>query len=214
MIAGAGLEETAMSRKTRPKHHEGQAEQHHPEAGQAQEGPQEGSAGVEAGRDELLAKLQLALADFANYRKRTQREVEQARRFANDELIGSLLGVLDDMDRGLAAGRENHSPDDVLLAGMTMIHQKALDVLARFGLERMNAVGELFDPDKHSAVLQEPSHEHPPQTVIRELQKGYRLHGRTIRPSAVVVSRPPEASEPQAPRTDSDQGQDRHEGGQ
>jgi molecular chaperone GrpE len=149
---------------------------------------EEQPVGIEAERDDLLGRLQRVSADFANYKKRIQREVEHGRRFANVELVRDLLSVLDDMERGIQAGRENHPPDDPLLVGMNMVHRKALDVLGRFGVERIEAVGKPFDPEEHSAMMQEPSEEYPPRTVVKELQTGYRMNGRTIRPAAVVVS--------------------------
>lgn len=143
---------------------------------------------VQEDRDDLLARLQRVSADYLNYQKRVQRDIEQARDYANEEIIKALLGVLDDMERALEAANANHDADDPLMKGMQLVHDKAAETLGKFGLERIDAEGEPFDPDKHSAMMQEPSDEHPPQTVLRELQKGYLLKGRTIRPSAVVVS--------------------------
>ena len=165
-----------MIKKRKPKSKE--------EAALAEEAP----VSIEAEREDLLARLQRISADFLNYRKRVQRDMEQARQYANEELIKALLGVLDDMERGIQAGRENHAADEPLLVGMEMVHHKALEVLGGFGLEGIEAEGKPFDPDQHAAMLQEASEHHPPQTVLREIQKGYRLKGRTIRPSGVVVS--------------------------
>ncbi len=164
---------------------------------QAADQPQAADEPVDAQQecDELLARLQRVSADYLNYQKRMQRDIAQVREFANDELIKALLGVLDDMERALAVASESHDADDPLLAGMQMVHDKALETLGRFGLEVIDAAGEPFDPGQHSAMIQEPSEDHPPQTVLRELQKGYRLKGRTLRPSAVVVSKAPESAE-------------------
>jgi len=148
-------------------------------------------ASLESERDDLLARLQRVSADFLNYRKRVQRDMDQARQYANEELIKALLGVLDDMERGIEAGRENHASDDPLLAGMELVYEKALSVLAGFGLEKIEAKGQPFDPDQHAAMMQEISEDLPPRTVLKEVQKGYRLRGRTIRPSGVVVSQEP-----------------------
>lgn len=161
---------------------------------------------LEAERDDLLARLQRVSADYLNYQKRMQRDVEQARQFSNEGLIKSLLSVLDDMEHGLASGRQNHDPDDPLLKGMEMVRRKAMEILGKFGLERIEAEGRPFDPDQHSAMMQEPSDQHPAQTVLRELQAGYRLKGRTIRPSSVVVSHRPDDAD-QA--TDSEDADDR-----
>ena len=144
-------------------------------------------------RDDLLSRLQRVSADYVNYQKRAQRDVSEAREYANEALIKSLLPVLDDMERALDAARENHGEDDPLFQGMQLVHDKALDVLGTFGVTAIEAVGADFDPEKHAAVMQQPSDEHPPQTVLGELQRGYELKGRTIRPSSVIVSREPDA---------------------
>ena len=145
-------------------------------------------------RDDLMARLQRVSADYLNYQKRAQRDLAQAHQFANEELIKALLGVLDDMERALEAARENHSDDDPLLAGMKLVHDKTIQTLGRFGLKPIVADGKPFDPDKHSAMMEVPCDEHPPGTVLEELQKGYELHGRAIRPTAVMVSK---ASQPE-----------------
>ena len=141
-----------------------------------------------AERDDLLARLQRVSADYLNYQKRVQRDLAQAREFANEDLIKALLSVLDDMERALEAARANHGEDDPLLTGMQLVHDNALTTLGRFGLASIDAQSQPFDPEKHSAVQQMPSADHPAQTVVQELQKGYTLKGRTIRPSMVVVS--------------------------
>jgi molecular chaperone GrpE len=145
-----------------------------------------------AERDDLMERLQRVSADYLNYQKRIQRDISEAREFANAELVKSLLPVLDDMERALATARENHGEDDPLFGGLQLVHDKALETLAKFGVCVIEADGEAFDPQKHLAVMQEPSGEHPPQTVLRVIQKGYELKGRPIRPATVVVSKAPE----------------------
>ncbi len=147
---------------------------------------------LQADRDDLFARLQRTAADYANYQKRVQREMAETRDFANTRLITQLLSVLDDMERAMAAAVDS-KPDDPLLVGMQLVHDKALEVLGTFGLEIITAHGQPFDPESHSALLQQPSDDHPPHTVIQELQKGYKLKGRTIRPTAVIVSTDPES---------------------
>ena len=110
-------------------------------------------------------------------------------RFANEELIKSLLPVLDDMERALGHARENHAPDDPLLVGTELVYKKAVETLGRFGLTRIAAEGQPFDPERHSALMEQPSDKHPPRTVLKELQTGYQLRGRTIRPAHVIVSK-------------------------
>lgn len=184
-----------MSKKT--KHREHEEEKPEPKATPAGPQPEQEPMTLEQERNDLLGRLQRVSADYMNYQKRVQRDITQVRQFANEELIKALLGVLDDMERALDAARSNHDPEDPLLEGMVLVHSKALETLGKFGLEIIEADGKPFNPEEHSAMMQEPSTEHPPQTVLRELQKGYRLRGRTIRPTAVVVSTGSETEPPE-----------------
>lgn len=139
-------------------------------------------------RDDLLARLQRVSADYLNYQKRIQKDIAHSREYANESLIKALLVVLDDMDRALDAAAAIPQ-DDPLLAGIRLVRDKAMDILSSFGLAGIQAEGRPFDPEHHSAVLQQDSHDLPHNTVIKELQKGYSLKGRTIRPATVIVSR-------------------------
>jgi molecular chaperone GrpE len=150
---------------------------------------------LQAERDDLMARLQRTAADYANSQKRSQREMAEARDYANTQLITGLLSVLDDMERALEAAGDGCDKDDPLLIGMQLVHDKALEVLGRFGVEIIEALDKPFDPESHAAMMQQPSDEHPPQTVLQELQRGYKLKGRTIRPTAVIVSMAPESEE-------------------
>ena len=151
---------------------------------------------AETDGDDLLLRLQRLSADYVNYQKRARRDLAQARLFANEDLIKSLLPVLDDMERALAAGKDNHEADDALLTGMQLVHDKALETLGRFGLKVIEAHELEFDPDRHTALLQQLSADHAPNTVLQVVQKGYELRGRTIRAAGVIVSKSPD--EPQA----------------
>ncbi len=191
-----------MSRKTHHQSEHGdddtrnESAQGEPDAGgaPAAEAPAGGKdpAALAAERDDLLARLQRVSADYLNYQKRVQKEIAEAREFANAELIKSLLVVLDDMERAMRAAEENHAEDDPLLAGMRLVYDKALDVLARYGLHPIEADGQPFDPTRHEAIMQEPSYLHETPTVLRQFQRGYELRGRVIRPARVAVSSPPE----------------------
>ena len=118
--------------------------------------------------------------------------MDQARAYANESLMKELLPVLDDMERALASAKENSEEDDPLLMGMQMVCDKMLETLGRFGLKVLEAQGKSFDPAKHSALMQQPSTDVPPMTVLQELQKGYELKERTLRPTSVIVSKEPE----------------------
>jgi molecular chaperone GrpE len=146
---------------------------------------------MKAERDDLLARLQRVSADYMNYQKRAHRDAAEACEYGNADLIKSMLPVLDDMERSIEVARKNHDEKDPLLVGMQLVHDKALEVMGRFGLSVMKAQGQPFDPQMHQALMQEPSDKVPPNTVLRELQKGYILKGRAARPAAVVVSKEP-----------------------
>lgn len=171
------------------------------------QGPEE----LQTERDDLLARLQRVSADYVNYRKRVQREMGEAREFANTELIKSMLGVLDDMERALAAAGAAPETDEALLDGMQLVHEKLLATLGQAGLTPIeHPVGKPFDPEIHSAMMQQPSAEHPPQTVLAELQKGYRLNGRTVRPASVTVSQAQAADAGDETAPSAEQGDPRH----
>jgi len=180
------------------KKHESQ----HPDDPKKQAPPPQTPAPAEADklraeRDDLLARLQRVSADYLNYQKRAQRDVAEAREFANAELIQSLLGVLDDLERAIQAAKTNHSADDPLLAGTQLVYDKAMATLGRFGLSAIKAAGEKFDPHKHHALRHEPSDDQPAGVVLAELQKGYELKCRVLRPASVTVSQGPAgAAEP------------------
>lgn len=131
-----------------------------------------------------LARLQ---ADFENYRRRTAREREELVKFATEQLIVSLLPVVDNFERALASGREN---PDKLLEGVEMIYHQLFDLLAAEGLAPVPAAGEKFDPARHEAVSQVESSEHVDNIILEEFRRGYYLKDKVIRPAMVKVARP------------------------
>jgi len=163
------------------------------------DGPDQTVEDLQAEREDQQAKLERVLADYQNYQKRARRDLAQAREYANEELMKAMLTILDDMERALEAGRADHNADAPLLTGMQLVHDNALATLGKFGLKAIDALGQPFDPEQHAAMMQQPTADHPPQTVVNEVQKGYRLKGRTLRPSGVVVAAAPEAPSPQEP---------------
>ncbi len=170
-------------------------EQPQPSAEEQGAPAQDDLAAVGQERDELLGRLQRVSADYLNYQKRVQRDIQEARTFANTELIKGLLGVLDDMERALEAARVNHGEDDPLYTGMQLVHGKALETLGKFGLEIIEAEGKPFDPELHQAMARMPADDIETNTVVEELVRGYTLNGRTIRPAGVVVAAASEDSQ-------------------
>ncbi len=162
-----------------------------PEGAPAEATPAGDVAALAAERDNLLARLQRLSADYVNYQKRVQKDISHAHDFGNESIIKAMLVILDDMERALAAAATAKSQDDPLAAGLKLMHDKMLESLKNFGLVEIHAEGQPFDPEHHSAVLQEETDKVPPNTVVRELQKGYGLKGRTLRPAMVIVSKEP-----------------------
>ena len=134
-------------------------------------------------------KWHRSAADFANYKRRTDEERATLTQFSNAILIGKLLGVLDDFDRAL----ENVPADahDPWVEGVRLTERKLRGVLESEGVTQIDALGQPFDPNQHEAVLHEETADHPDNEVIGELQRGYRLHDRIIRPSLVRVANNP-----------------------
>ena len=129
-------------------------------------------------------------ADFANYKRRTDEERAALGQFANAVLIGKLLSVLDDFDRALESvpAEQAHDP---WAEGVQLVERKLRNVLESEGVTPIEAVGQPFDPNLHEAVVHEDTADHPDNEVIGELQRGYRLHDRVIRPSLVRVANNP-----------------------
>lgn len=139
--------------------------------------------------EEHLRAWQRAAADYANYKRRTDEEREVVARFANSALIGRLLAVLDDFDRAL-----EHTPADAnesWVDGVRLVERKLRGVLESEGVTPIEAVGQPFDPNLHEAVVHEETADHPDNQVIGELQRGYRLHDRVLRPALVRVANNP-----------------------
>jgi molecular chaperone GrpE len=143
------------------------------------------AAREEAGRH--LETAQRLQADFDNYRKRMAREQEDAVKRAGQRIITEVLPVLDNLERAVAHAEEAGEPSD-LTDGVRMVLQQMLDVFAKEGVERIAPEGEPFDPNEHQAVGQAERDDVPEGTCVDMYQCGYRMHGRVLRPAAVVVS--------------------------
>jgi molecular chaperone GrpE len=142
-------------------------------------------------RDEiadLRDRSMRTLADFDNFRKRSERERQDLRKYALIEPIREFLTVMDNLDLALSAGG---SAED-LKRGVEMIHRQMQDLLRRFGVQEVKAEGEAFDPTLHEAVSREESPEVKAPTVATELRRGYTLHDRLLRPAMVKVAVPAE----------------------
>lgn len=134
---------------------------------------------------ERLLRVQ---ADFENLKKRVEREAEETRRQAAAALIGRILPVLDNFERALSAEAGAETNADALRRGVALIFRQMLDELRKEGLEAIESVGQTFDPEVHEAVETGSVPEFPNDVVIEELQRGYRLRGRVLRPALVRVN--------------------------
>ena len=135
-------------------------------------------------------------ADFDNYRKRTERERAEIERYALADMLRELLPVVDNLERALSVQGAQGAPGDAsdLRKGVEMIVRQFHELLKRYGLVPIVALGERFDPSVHEAVFQEESDDIVVPTVASELQRGYRLNDRLLRPSLVKVAVPREAA--------------------
>jgi molecular chaperone GrpE len=145
---------------------------------------------AEQARDEYLSLVKQTRAEFENYQKRSARDLASERRYAQAPLAGDLLGALDNLERAIAAGNQAGETGP-LVQGVVLVQSQLLDVLRRHGVTRIDAQGKPFDPNLHQAVMQQPSAEVPPGTVLQVLEPGYMLHERVLRPARVVVSMTP-----------------------
>lgn len=152
-------------------------------------------AELESGLAEMKDKYLRLAADFENYKKRMRQEQLETIQHASAELIGRLLPVLDDLQNVL-----EHRPrglDESWARGLELSVRKLEEALGTHGLQPIDAVGSRFDPKMHEAVGHEESTEHPEDTVVSELRRGYRIRDRVVRPALVKVARRPELpSEP------------------
>jgi molecular chaperone GrpE len=158
------------------------------------EAPANASEALQARVESLENSLLRAKADYQNLQRRVATERADAVWFASAGIMRSLVSVLDDLERSLDAARGLERKDS-LMDGVRLVHTNLIQALRTHGLEPIEALHQPFDPQIHEAMLQQPAADHPPGTVIEEIAKGYRLRGRVIRPTKVIVSK---AEEPPA----------------
>jgi molecular chaperone GrpE len=142
---------------------------------------------VEAERDQFRNLAQQTRADFENYQKRFKRDLDQERRYAELPLARDLIPAIDNLDRATAAAQKANETGP-LVQGVAMVKAQVLDVFRRHGITPMEAQGKPFDPNLHQAVMQQPSAEYPPGTVVQITEQGFQMHDRVVRPAQVIVS--------------------------
>ena len=161
------------------------------EATEASE-PGEASADTRT-REELLAELEdyksryyRAQADFDNFRRRSRQEKEEFAAYANNKILEELLTVLDTFEMALKTPET--ADTKTLLVGVDMVHRQLLTVLGNYGLTPIEAVGQAFDPNFHEGIMTVASTDHPANTVVEELRKGYKVKDKVLRPAMVKIS--------------------------
>ncbi|MBI4705579.1 MAG: nucleotide exchange factor GrpE, partial [Deltaproteobacteria bacterium] len=161
--------------------------------------PEQRLAEAQQALDKTKNQLLRVAADFENYRRRSAREIELARRRGQQHVLRELLPVLDNLER--AAAHVGTAADlDSLATGVRLVREQFVAALGRLGVERIRTEGQPFDPTLHESIQQIESAEHPAGTVVVEAVGGYRLDGELLRPALVVVSKgPPAEMAPDAP---------------
>lgn len=150
---------------------------------------------LQAAKEEAARNLDLALrvkADMENLRRRAEKDVQAAQKFALEKFVNALIPVLDSLDMGLDAAKQAGVSDEAsqkILEGMEMTLKQFIDVFADFNVERLDPLGETFDPNMHEALTMQPAAEGVAKnTVTLVIQKGYALNGRVVRPARVIVA--------------------------
>lgn len=130
-----------------------------------------------------------AVAEMENYRKRTERELDNARKYAVERFAQELVGVGDSLEAGIAAATANPGP--AVLEGAKATLKQLQQAFDKAGIKVIDPLGLPFDPDWHEAMVAQESGEQPANTVLSVIQKGYSLNGRLLRPARVIVSKAP-----------------------
>ncbi|MCG6234460.1 nucleotide exchange factor GrpE [Vibrio furnissii] len=130
-----------------------------------------------------------ARADVENMRRRSEQEIDKARKYALSRFIEELLPVLDNMERAIQAADGENEVVKPILEGVELTHKTFVDAVAKFGLKEINPEGEAFNPEFHQAMSIQESPDHASNTVMFVMQKGYELNGRVVRPAMVMVAK-------------------------
>ncbi|RZB34082.1 MAG: molecular chaperone GrpE [Desulfobacteraceae bacterium Eth-SRB2] len=128
-------------------------------------------------------------AEFENYKKRAAREMNDFRKFANESFAKEMLSVVDNLDRAIESSSDDNHSNSSVVEGVNMTLKEILKIFGQFGVKPFESLGKTFDPAVHQAVMQEESDDHPEKTILTELEKGYMIHDRLLRPAMVVVSK-------------------------
>jgi molecular chaperone GrpE len=141
-------------------------------------------------KDELFGKLQRVSADYTNFQKRVPKQIADTIAYEKERLIRTLLPALDSFEHTLQNARSAENVQ-ALVKGVRIIYDQFLDILKLHNVEQIGTLGEKFDPSVHEAMTHQANPEKDDGVVLEEFQKGYKLNGRVIRPSRVIVNKLP-----------------------
>ena len=153
-------------------------------ADEADEAPQDLEAELAAAQDAALR----AQADAMNVQRRSEQEIDKARKFALERFCGDLLGVVDNLERAMESSSDAGG-DAALIEGIELTHKGFMDVLTKYGVVPVDPMGEPYDPETAQAMSMVEQPDAEPNTVVAVMQKGYTLNGRLLRPAMVMVSK-------------------------
>ncbi len=158
------------------------------EGAAAENGPLGDDDEVQRKLDEVQGRYQYLNAEFENYKKRMVRENSERLKYANGDLIKELLPSLDNLERAIDHAKKEESSRESMIEGLEMVYKMAQESLVKFGVTRVDASGQVFDPNLHQAVGMVDAEEVPENHVAEQLQAGYTLYDRVLRPSMVRVA--------------------------
>jgi len=138
---------------------------------------------------ETYDRLLRVYAEFENYKKRTAREMEDFRKFANESILREILVLVDNLERAVDSSGDQSDTDSCVVEGVHLTINEIKKVFEKFSVKPIDALKKPFDPNFHEAVMQEETDDHPDNIVLREFQKGYMIHDRLLRPAMVAVSK-------------------------
>jgi len=154
---------------------------------------------IEKEHKETYDRLLRVKADFENYKKRMAREMEDFRKYANQSLLKEVLSVVDHIELAIQAANSASGADQKMVEGLNLTLKELLRILEKFNVKPIDAAGQPFNPQLHEAILREACNGLPENTVVREMQKGYMISNRLLRPALVVVAAPGSAEQDSTP---------------
>lgn len=179
-----------MSEQREPQEQPEELETRNEEAAEAEGGTDDRLQELEALAEERRDQALRAQAELENQRRRFERELENAHKYAMEKFAAEMLEVGDSLELGLQAARESKDVERII-EGAELTLKNLTRVFEKFGIQSEDPTGQRFDPERHQAMSMQEDPEHPPNTVVATMQKGYLLQDRVLRPAMVVVSKAP-----------------------